>query len=294
MKKSPRKRSIIVMSLILVILIPVLIFSVEMSKKMNLMRERNLDQKINERISNYFQKLQRIGQNDSLKIGTTSIDEKFLAKKIEEGIEKFLEKQRKAQVNRERDAQKRAKNIRRVSKTRDHIFGNIDAEISLIEYSDFECPFCKRFHKTPKKIVKAYGGKVNWVYRHFPLNFHNPGAQKQAEASECATELGGNESFWKYTDLIYERTKSNGRGFPIENLVPLAEEIGLDKEPFQTCLNSEKYKDLVQEDLREGSQSGASGTPGNILLHNKTGAVVIKSGALPFEAFKIEIDRMLQ
>ena len=109
-----------------------------------------------------------------------------------------------------RQAAQQAKNVRPVSAERDHIYGNPDAPISLIEYSDFECPYCKRFHVTAKSVVEAFDGKVNWVYRHFPLAFHNPGAQKQAEASECASELGGNDAFWKYTDALYARTKSGG------------------------------------------------------------------------------------
>ncbi len=87
-----------------------------------------------------------------------------------------------------------------------------------MEYSDFECRYCKRFHPTAKAVVQAYAGKVNWVYCHFPLGFHNPGAQKQAAASECANELGGNYAFQKYTDAIYARTRSNGKGFPVANL----------------------------------------------------------------------------
>lgn len=225
-------------------------------------------------------------------------NEEFLAQQIQTGIQKYVQKQRQAQqkarAERQRIAQRKAKNVRPVSKTHDHIYGNSDAIISLIEYSDFECPFCKRFHPTARKIVETYEGKVNWVYRHFPLNFHNPGAKKEAEASECANALGGNEAFWKYADLIYERTTSNGRGFPIENLVPLAEEIGLDREKFQACLDSGRYRARVQEDLTEGSNSGITGTPGNILLHNGTGEVKLKSGALPFAALKAEIDQMLK
>ena len=99
--------------------------------------------------------------------------------------------------------------------------------------------------------------------------------------------------FWKYADLIYERTTSNGKGFPIENLVPLAEEIGLDRDQFQACLESERYAKRVQEDFQEGTSSGISGTPGNILLNNTTGEVKLKSGALPVEALKVEINKML-
>lgn len=221
----------------------------------------------------------------------------FLAPQIAAGIQQYVRRQQEArarvQAERQRQAEEKAKNVRRVSKTRDHIYGNPDAVVSLIEYSDFECPYCKKFHPTAKKLVNAYGGKVNWVYRHYPLSFHNPLAQKEAEATECANELGGNESFWTYADAIFQRTTSNGKGFPIENLVPLAKEIGLDGAKFQECLTSGRYTARVLEDFTEGSKSGITGTPGNILVHNTTGEVKLKTGALPFEALKAEIDRML-
>lgn len=222
----------------------------------------------------------------------------FLAQQIEAGIQRYVQKQQEAQqkarAEQERIANEKAKNVRRVSKTRDHIYGNPDAVISLIEYSDFECPFCKAFHPTAKKIVEAYDGKVNWVFRHYPLGFHNPAAQKEAEASECVTELGGNEAFWKFADLIYQRTALNGKGLPIDKLLSLVEEIGLDGEQFQVCLDSGKYTERVQDDFQEGTNSGISGTPGNILLNNQTGEVKLKSGALPVEALKAEIDQMLK
>jgi protein-disulfide isomerase len=184
--------------------------------------------------------------------------------------------------------------VRRVSAERDHIYGNPDASVSLIEYSDFECPFCKRFHPTAKKIVEAYDGEVNWVYRHFPLAFHNPGAQKQAEASECAAALGGNDAFWRYTDLIYKRTRSNGKGFPISKLVPLAKEIGLEEAEFRQCLDEGRFAERVKEDIEEGSRVGITGTPGTILLHNTTGEVIPQPGAAPFNTFKQLIDQLLE
>jgi protein-disulfide isomerase len=226
-----------------------------------------------------------------------SIDEAQLAQKIDAGIERYVQKQREAQEQARAEqaqvAAARAKNVRRVSKNRDHIYGNPDAKVSLIEYSDFECPFCKRFHPTAKKLVEIYDGNVNWVYRHFPLSFHNPGAQKQAEGSECAAELGGNDAFWKYANLIYQRTRSNGKGFPLNRLVPLAKEIGLDERKFQACLDGGKMAARVSEDSTEGIQIGITGTPGNVLLNNETGAVALKPGALPLEALKGEIDHLL-
>ncbi len=217
---------------------------------------------------------------------------------IDAGISRFVERQRQARAEAEardeRDAVALAKKVREVSAERDHIYGNPDALVSLIEYSDFECPFCKRFHITAKEIVDAYDGKVNWVYRHFPLAFHNPGAQMQAEASECAAALGGNDAFWKYTDTIYERTTSNGQGFPVEGLVPLAREIGLDGDAFGKCLKERRFEARVAEDFEEGVRIGIRGTPGNILLNNESGSVIPRPGAAPFDTLKQLIDALLE
>jgi protein-disulfide isomerase len=213
---------------------------------------------------------------------------------INAGIERYIAKQRAAQAaagaRKEQRSAALAKNIRPVSPQRDHIYGNPDAEVSLIEYSDFECPFCKRFHVTAKEVVDSYEGRVNWVYRHFPLAFHNPGAQKQAEASECASALGGNEAFWSYADKIYERTRSNGNGFPVSGLLPLAEEIGLDAEEFRTCLETGKFARRVLDDYNDGVNIGITGTPGNVLRNNRTGRVVVRAGAVPAANLRNALD----
>jgi protein-disulfide isomerase len=221
----------------------------------------------------------------------------FLGQQIEIGIQKYIKKQQDAQAaaraHQEYLAVEKAKNVRRVSAARDHIFGNPNAPVSLIEYSDFECPFCKRFHPTAKELIESYGGKVNWVYRHFPLPIHNPGAQKEAEASECVYQLGGNDAFWKFADTIYARTRSNGNGFPLTQLVPLSKEIGLDEKQFKECLDSGKQAARVQEDIDEGTRIGITGTPGNILLKNATGEIALKLGAVPLDALKADVDRLL-
>jgi protein-disulfide isomerase len=222
----------------------------------------------------------------------------FLSQQIELGIQNYIKKQQQAQVAaraaEERQANEKAKKVRRVSASRDHVYGNPNAPVSLIEYSDFECPFCKRFHATANEIVDAYGGKVNWVYRHFPLSMHNPGAQKEAEASECVAQLGGNDAFWKFANAIYARTKSNGNGFPLDQLVPLGKEIGLDEKQLKECIDAAKYASRVQEDLDEGIQVGITGTPANFLLRNDTGEVILKVGAQPSDAIKPDIDKLLR
>lgn len=175
----------------------------------------------------------------------------------------------------------------------DHVKGDRNARILLIEYSDIECPFCKRFHETPQQLIDAYKGKVAWVYRHFPLSFH-ANAQKEAEATECANDQGGNDAFWKYLDTLFERTTSNGTGFAFDKMVPLANELGLNEAVFKDCLDSGKYADHVKNDIDEGTKAGVTGTPGNILLDTKTGKTKLIPGALPFEQFKTEIDIMLK
>lgn len=177
-------------------------------------------------------------------------------------------------------------------KKEDHVRGDRNARVLLIEYSDLECPFCKSFHPTAQKITDTYKGQVAWVFRHFPLSFH-ANAQKEAEATECANDLAGNDGFWKYVDALFERTTSNGTGFALDKLVPLAKEIGLDENSFKNCLDSGKYTKHVQEDITAAGKAGVTGTPGNILLDTKTGKTKLIPGALPFDQFKTAIDAFL-
>lgn len=180
--------------------------------------------------------------------------------------------------------------VKPVSKD-DHIRGDKNAKITLIEYSDLECPFCQRFHPTVRQLLDEYKGQVNWVYRHFPLSFH-ANAQKEAEASECAAELGGTDAYWKYIDTIFERTTSNGTGFALDKLVPLAKEVGLDEGKFKECLDSGKMAARIQKDFSEGQSAGVDGTPGNILL-TKSGTSVVVPGAVPLEMLKSQVDQLL-
>ncbi|MEG7523240.1 MAG: DsbA family protein [Chromatiales bacterium] len=221
-------------------------------------------------------------------------EEGFMDRVIEQGIESYIEKKRVAATEgKRRKSAEHARKLRPVSPQRDHIYGDPNAPVSLVEYSDFECPFCKRYHPNVKKLIEQNTGKVNWVYRHFPLEFHNPGAQKQAEATECAAELGGNEAFWRYSDLIYQRTTSNGRGFPIDRLVPLAEEIGLDGKTFRGCLDSGRMITRVREDYEDGVKAGITGTPGTIFLNHVSGDVFATAGALPVSSLQTAVDRLL-
>ncbi len=143
------------------------------------------------------------------------------------------------------------------------------------------------------QISADYGSKVAIVYRHFPLSFH-ANAQKEAEASECANELGGNDAFWKYHDAILTRTTSNGTGFALDQLVPLAKEIGLNDAKFQSCLDSGQFAKHVQDEETAGGAAGVTGTPGSFVVNLKTKDTKFISGAQPYASFKAAIDAALQ
>lgn len=174
----------------------------------------------------------------------------------------------------------------------DWVRGDRNAKIALIEYSDLECPFCKTFHPTAQQAVEKYSGQLMWAYRHFPLDQIHPKADKEAEASECAGKLGGEDMFWAMTDKIFEVTPSNN-GLDLETLPDLAEEIGLNRNAFQTCLSSGEMASAVEEDYQSGIKAGVSGTPGNILLDIETGRTQIIPGAVPFAQLSQAIDQML-
>lgn len=183
--------------------------------------------------------------------------------------------------------------VRPVDST-DHILGDPNALVKIIEFSDLECPFCKRFHDTMKQVMEEYGNtsQVAWVYRHFPLDSIHSKARPEAEATECAAELGGNESFWLYVDRIFEITPSNN-GLNLNQLPEIAEYIGLDKSEFETCLVSGKYADHIDSDLQDGINTGGRGTPWSIIVA-PNGKTFSLNGAQPFSTVKQIIEIALK
>jgi protein-disulfide isomerase len=163
----------------------------------------------------------------------------------------------------------------------DYIRGNKDAKVTLLEYSDLECPYCKTFHETVQQVMSAYPNDVRIVHRHFPLSFH-VNAAKEAEAAECVAEQGGSDAYWKFIDAIYTRTTSNGTGFALDKLAPLAKEVGVDQTKFTSCLDTGKYTEKVNTDLSEGSAAGVSGTPTSFVLDEAGNVVETIPGALSF------------
>lgn len=187
-----------------------------------------------------------------------------------------------------------AQDMRPVDGT-DHILGNPNAKLVIVEYSDTECPFCKQFHQTMKQVMDTYGknGDVAWVYRHFPIDQLHSKARKEAEATECANELGGPEKFWAYTNALYQKTPSNN-GLDAKELPIIAQEVGLDVSAFNTCLSSGKYAAKIEADYQDAVKAGGRGTPYSLIITKEDGTKIPINGAQPYDSLKGTLDLLLK
>ena len=185
-----------------------------------------------------------------------------------------------------------------VSMDDDPVLGNPDAPVTVIEFSDYECPFCKRhYEQTYAQLKTNYidTGKVKLVFRDLPLSFHDPLATKQAIAANCAREQGNDETYFKMHDAIFELTSSNGSGMTMDQLYGLAGKVGINQDNLKSCIDADKYKDEVAKDLADAGAAGATGTPSFVI--GKSGDEVsgkLIVGAQPYAAFQTEIDALLQ
>jgi protein-disulfide isomerase len=189
---------------------------------------------------------------------------------------------------------------REVSVDDDAFLGDPNAPVTIIEFSDYECPFCKSFFQQAMVDIKREyvdTGKVKIVYRDMPLSFHDPLATTQAIAAECAREQGDDTTYFKYHDAIFTKTTSNGNGLVKEDLYAMAAELGLNANTFKSCLDTEKYKDEVAKDVSDAAAVGASATPSFYIGKSTENGVITGTpliGAYPFTNFKTIIDEMLK
>lgn len=167
-----------------------------------------------------------------------------------------------------------------VSKDDDPSTGPENAAVEIIEFSDFECPYCTRHSDTMKKIKAEYGDKVSITFRDYPLEFHQH-AHVAAQAAECADDQ---KKFWEFHDLLFASKEELNK----ENIKKYAKDLGLDTNIFNSCLDTEKYKDEVDKDIKDGVEAGITGTPATFV----NGRKVI--GAQAYEVFKGIIDKELE
>ena len=157
--------------------------------------------------------------------------------------------------------------------------GSASAPIEMIEFSDFQCPFCLRADPTVQQVLKTYGDRIRFVYRHYPLPNH-PNARPAAEAAACANEQG---KFWPYHDRLF----ANPGKLSSADLKQAAADLGLNAPQFNACVDTRKFKAEVDADIRDGEQAGVNGTPAFFI----NGRAI--SGAQPFDVFKKVIDEEL-
>lgn len=157
--------------------------------------------------------------------------------------------------------------------------GDKNAKVTMVVYSDFECPYCQGYHETVKQIIVKYGNKVRIVWKHFPLSFH-ANAEPAANAAECAGEQG---KFWEYADKLF----ANQENFGTALWAKLAGELKLNTSKFNSCMTAKTYQAKIDADLNEGIANGVEGTPATFI----NGELV--SGALPLSNFEQIIDGIL-
>lgn len=172
----------------------------------------------------------------------------------------------------------------------DHTRGATKPKVVLVEYSDFECPFCNRFHPTTTKVLSDYPNDVALVYRHYPLSFH-ANAQKAAETSECVAKVGGNEAFWQYADYIFEQ-QAGGKAMSEALITESVTKSGANAGQVKTCVDSGEMTQKVKDQEAEGQKAGVQGTPGTIVF-TKDGAQELIPGALPYEQVKTIVEKYL-
>ncbi|RME18035.1 MAG: DsbA family protein [Bdellovibrio sp.] len=176
----------------------------------------------------------------------------------------------------------------------DPSLGSSDAPLVIVEFSDFQCPYCRRFYAESFSQIKSNyidTGKVQFIYRDFPLSFH-PMSQKSAEAAECANDQG---KFLEFHDKIFDEQNKLGQGtvqYSVDDIKAWAKDIGLNTEQFNSCLDSGKYAQEVQKDFADGSALGVQGTPSFYIAKRGQGGQLLV-GAQPYSVFKQVIDGLL-
>lgn len=167
----------------------------------------------------------------------------------------------------------------------DHIRGDKNASVTLVEFSDFQCPYCSRVYPTMNALLEKYDGKIRIVYKHFPLISIHEQAVPAAEASECAAEQG---KFWEFHDAIFENQSKLASGYYSE----LSSQLGLNQSQFDNCVSSRKYQQKVADQLAEATAAGAQGTPYTVVIDAQGKTTPIK-GAYPQSTFEAVIEQAL-
>lgn len=182
----------------------------------------------------------------------------------------------------------------------DAVLGNkTKAKVAIVEFSDYECPFCKKFHQeTYKELVKEFvdSSKAVYSFRDYPLPFHDPVASQAANLAQCVREVKGDQGFFAFNEAYFSMTQTNGKGLAEGKQDELLKSLGVNVASVTQCATSEKYKDEIAKDMTDGSAAGISGTPSFVIgkldaKGNVVGELAV--GAMPLAQFKTTIEKYL-
>lgn len=175
------------------------------------------------------------------------------------------------------------------------------AKVAIVEFTDYECPYCKQhYQNTYSDIIENYvdSGDAIYVVRDFPLSFHDPMATNEALAAQCVFDQDGNSAYFKFHDLVFTNTTSNGNGLTEAQLKDFADEVGVNMNEFNDCYSGRDFDNEIDNDIAQGSAAGISGTPGFIIgLLSEDGKSVVDgtilAGAYPYADFQNVLDGLL-
>jgi protein-disulfide isomerase len=174
----------------------------------------------------------------------------------------------------------------------DFVRGNPNAAVVIVEYSDYECPFCKQYHSVMRQVMSEYGatGRVAWVYRQFPIPTLHPNSLKLSEAALCVGEIGGNDAFWEFSDILFD-----SRGLQdvinITRLPDFAEQAGISRAEFSRCYESGQMSEQLESQMRVAFDAGVRVTPYTAIMVGTD--VEIVEGVLAYDEIKGIIEDVL-
>lgn len=174
----------------------------------------------------------------------------------------------------------------------DYILGNPNAPILLIEYSDYDCPFCKQFHSVMNRIMDEYGvnGQVAWVYRQFPIEQLHPNSPRISEAALCVGDIGGSSAFWQFSNLVFEQ-RETAAPTNVLRLPEYAERVGIDRAEYAACMDSRRMQQGVLDSVEDGFNAGVRGTPHTFVVAGNQQAVI--NGSRSFETLSAIVENLL-
>jgi protein-disulfide isomerase len=235
-------------------------------------------------LSNYCSAVQNLCSSST---SSTDTDADFNIR-VENAIEAYIDKQEELARQEQEEANK-PKKVEGVSAGDAAVWGDPNAPVTIVEFSDFECPYCKKnFLETIPQLQEDYidTGKVKYVFRHYPLPFHEPLATLEALASECARSQGNDETFYAFHDALYNATESNN-GITEEEIYNLADTLKLNKTKLKACVENKDTQARVDADIAAAAEFGVQGTP-NFFINGWQ-----LKGAYPYASFKEIIEQEL-